>query len=388
MSDPAPLPVPLGVYVHLPWCLRKCPYCDFNSYARRPGEALPERRYVEALLADLEHELPRVWGRRVGSVFLGGGTPSLFSPEAIAALLQGLRARLPLRADCEITLEANPGTAEQGRFRGYREAGVNRLSIGVQSFDDRHLAALGRVHDGAEARRAVEAAHAAGFADINLDLMFGLPSQTVADCLADLRQALALAPSHLSFYQLTLEPNTLFHARPPALPDDDTRWAMQQAGQALLAEHGFAQYEVSAYARPGRQCRHNRNYWEFGDYLGIGAGAHGKRTDPDGRIHRRTKPRQPQAYLDAVAAGTDPGSERALPPAELPFEFMLNTLRLRDGFAPALFRARTGLPWTAVAATVRALAEEGLLTCRAGRWRASELGWRFLDDVVARFLPD
>ncbi len=380
--------IPLGLYVHLPWCLRKCPYCDFNSHAWRDGP-LPEADYVDALLADLEHDLPLVWGRRVSSVFLGGGTPSLFSGEAIHRLLQGLRARLSLDPWCEITLEANPGAVEQGRFRDYRQAGVNRLSLGVQSFDDRALAALGRVHDAAAARRAVDTARAAGFDNLNLDLMFGLPGQDLAASQRDLRQAIALQPEHLSFYQLTIEPHTRFHARPPVLPDDGTRWAMQQAGHALLAEHGYRQYEVSAFARAGRACRHNRNYWEFGDYLGIGAGAHGKLTDPArGTVQRRHKLRQPRAYL---AAAADPGPLAAADPIEpsaLPFEFMLNALRLRDGVPRSLFTARTGLPWSAVAGTVATLVDEELLTVADGRLRATALGWRFLDDVVARFLPD
>jgi oxygen-independent coproporphyrinogen-3 oxidase len=374
------------VYVHLPWCVRKCPYCDFNSHEVK--EVFPEQAYVDALLRDLEQDLPRVWGRRVMSVFIGGGTPSLFSAEAIDRLLSGLRARLPLAPDAEITLEANPGTAEAQRFRDYRGAGINRLSIGVQSFHDDTLQALGRIHGRREAIAAAELAHGAGFDNFNLDLMFALPRQTLAAAREDVATALALAPTHLSYYQLTLEPNTRFYAKPPLLPDEELAWAIQQQGQRLLAEAGYAQYEVSAYARAARQCRHNLNYWQFGDYLGLGAGAHGKLTDAAQQsITRLAKPRHPQHYLDG--AGTPAGiqSERRLTRAEAGFEFMLNALRLTEGFAPALFAAHTGLPISQVEAPLRAAEERGLLEWSLTRIRPTEQGRRFLDDLVGMFLP-
>lgn len=374
---------PLSLYVHVPWCVRKCPYCDFNSHELAAG--LPEGEYVDALLADLERELPLVWGRRLVSIFIGGGTPSLLSGAAVERLLSGIRARLPLPPGAEITLEANPGTAEAGRFRDYRAAGVNRLSIGVQSLDERALRALGRIHDRREALRAVELARAAGFDNLNLDLMFGLPGQDPAAAAADLGEALALAPDHLSWYQLTIEPNTPFHHAPPPTPADDTLWEIQQRGEELLEGAGFDHYEVSAHARPGRQCRHNRNYWEFGDYLGIGAGAHGKITLPaEGRIVRRRRPRHPRDFLG-------PGmtvAEEALLPADLPFEFMMNALRLREGVAEGLFGERTALPGAAIAATLRDAEGRGLLLRGNGRLRASDDGWRFLNTLLMLFLPD
>ncbi|OBS08368.1 radical SAM family heme chaperone HemW [Acidihalobacter prosperus] len=379
-------PIPLSLYVHLPWCVRKCPYCDFNSHAAK-GD-LPETEYVAALLADLEAELPRVWGRRIESVFIGGGTPSLFSAAALGDLLDGLRARLPLRPDVEITLEANPGTFEQARFADYRGLGINRLSIGVQSFDDDALRRLGRIHGADEARRAAEIAHAAGFEDFNLDLMFGLPGQDLAAARRDIDAALALAPTHLSYYQLTLEPNTLFHHDPPALPDEDLIAAMQQAAQTRLAEAGFAQYEVSAYARPGMRCRHNLNYWRFGDYLGIGAGAHGKLTDPaSGSVERHWKLRQPAQYMAAARAGDAAGGRDTVAPAELPFEFMLNALRLREGFDLALFEARTGLPRNCIEDTLNEALGRTLVEREGERVRPSALGWNFLNDLTALFLP-
>ncbi|AOV15698.1 YggW family oxidoreductase [Acidihalobacter aeolianus] len=379
-------PIPLSLYVHLPWCVRKCPYCDFNSHAAK-GD-LPETEYVAALLADLEAELPRVWGRRIESVFIGGGTPSLFSAAALGDLLDGLRARLPLRPDVEITLEANPGTFEQARFADYRGLGINRLSIGVQSFDDDALRRLGRIHGADEARRAAEIAHAAGFEDFNLDLMFGLPGQDLAAAQRDIDAALALAPTHLSYYQLTLEPNTLFHHDPPALPDEDLIAAMQQATQTRLAEAGFAQYEVSAYAHPGRRCRHNLNYWRFGDYLGIGAGAHGKLTDPaSGSVERHWKLRQPAQYMAAARAGDAAGGRETVAAAELPFEFMLNALRLREGFDLTLFEARTGLPRACIEDTLNEALGRTLVEREGERVRPSVLGWNFLNDLTALFLP-
>lgn len=379
-------PIPLSLYVHLPWCVRKCPYCDFNSHTA--GEILPEAEYVEALIADLESELPRVWGRRIESVFIGGGTPSLFSAAALENLLDGLRARLPLRPDIEITLEANPGTFEQARFADYRQLGINRLSIGVQSFNDASLRRLGRIHGGAEALRAADIARASGFEDFNLDLMFGLPGQNLAAARHDIETALALAPSHLSYYQLTLEPNTLFHHDPPTLPDDDLIAEMQAAAQTQLAEGGFAQYEVSAYARAGRRCRHNLNYWTFGDYLGIGAGAHGKLTDPaSGAINRRWKMRQPAQYMKAARAGDATGGSNEITSTERAFEFMLNALRLREGFDLSLFETRTGLSHTYIEDTLNDACQRKLIERDGERVRPSPLGWNFLNDLTALFLP-
>jgi oxygen-independent coproporphyrinogen-3 oxidase len=374
---------PLALYVHLPWCVRKCPYCDFNSHALRAS--LPETTYVDALLRDLEHDRVLVEGRTIESVFLGGGTPSLFSPDAVARLLDGLRARLALAPDAEITLEANPGTVERERFRGFRAAGVNRLSIGVQSFAPAKLAALGRIHGRDEAIAAAQAAHAAGFDNFNLDLMYGLPDQRIEEALADLHQAIALAPAHLSVYQLTLEPHTPFHRHPPKLPDEDALAAMQEGLEQALAAAGYRQYEVSAYARPGRECRHNRNYWEFGDYLGLGAGAHGKITRA-GAVLRTLKPRHPDAYVRAVRTGTA-RTERALAPADLVAEFMLNALRLRDGFRPGLFTERTGQPLALLQEALAAARAEGLLEVDPRRIRPSARGWRYLNDLVMRFLP-
>ncbi len=377
-----PAPPPLTLYVHIPWCVRKCPYCDFNSH--QADGALPEAAYVDALLADLERELPAVWGRTLHAIFIGGGTPSLFSAEAIDRLLGGLRGLLALKPGLEITLEANPGTLEQGRFAEYRAAGINRLSIGVQSFDAKALERLGRIHGPAEARAAAEAAQAAGFDNINLDLMFGLPGQDITAALADLDRAIALQPAHLSWYQLTLEPNTRFHRFPPELPPPDVVADMAAAGQARLADAGYTRYEVSAYARDGRRCRHNLNYWQFGDYLGIGAGAHQKLTDAAaGRVERSWRLRHPRAYLEAADRV---GGRRALAPEDLVFEYMLNALRLTEGFTPGDFTARTGLPWSSAAGTVESLVARELL--EAGeRIRPTPLGARFLDDLVAEFLP-
>lgn len=380
---PPSTPPPLSLYVHLPWCVRKCPYCDFNSHpATLP---VPEAQYVDALLRDLAQDAPAVAGRAVRTVFFGGGTPSLFAPESIDRLLAGVRARVELDASAEVTLEANPGTVETQRFRGYRDAGINRLSIGIQSFEPEKLARLGRIHGRAEALAAAAAARDAGIANFNLDLMFGLPQQTVAQALADLDTALAQGPAHLSLYQLTIEPNTAFFAEPPPLPDHDRLWTMQQALQERLAAHGFRQYEVSAYALPGNECRHNLNYWQFGDYLGIGAGAHGKLTGARG-IRRRRKVAHPREYL--AHAGTPAGiaEEQQLTGAETAAEFMLNALRLRDGFAPTLFEERTGLPLTTVGATLQLAQDKGLLEIGPDRIRASAVGYRFLDDLVSLFL--
>ena len=387
MAPLDPADVPLAVYVHLPWCVRKCPYCDFNSHPQRG--ALPIREYVDALLADLDHDLALAGARPVQAVFFGGGTPSLFPPEAIARVLQGLAARLPLAADAEVTLEANPGTVEHGPFAGYRAAGVNRLSFGVQSFDDGCLQRLGRIHTAGEAERAVKAAQDAGFGEINLDLMYALPGQTLAMAVDDVERALALQPGHLSHYQLTLEPNTLFALRPPpGLPDPDLAWEMQEASQARLAAAGLLQYEVSAYAQPGRACRHNLNYWRFGDYLGLGAGAHAKLTLADGRVLRRWKQRHPAAYLAQAGSAAAIGGDEVLDPARLAFDFMLNALRLRDGVPLALFGARTGLPVDAIAAPLAQARARGWLEPDPAWLRTTDLGWRFLNDVLGLFLPD
>jgi len=376
---------PLALYIHIPWCVRKCPYCDFNSHA--VGGQIPERAYVGALIADLEQDLPQVAGRVLETIFIGGGTPSLFEPEAIAALLEAIGQRLPLAPDLEVTLEANPGTAECGKFRGFREAGVNRLSIGIQSFNDRQLQHLGRIHDRGEAISAVSIAAEAGYNNVNLDLMFGLPDQSQADALSDIRAALDLNPTHLSFYQLTLEPNTLFHKHPPPLPEDELIWSMQAACQSLIAEQGFRQYEVSAYAREGFRCRHNLNYWQFGDYLGIGAGAHGKLTDvATGRITRTWKVRRPQHYLEGAGRPESIGGSDAVARQDLPLEFLMNHLRLREGFAGATFVERTGLPQEALEPVLSVCIEAGLLERQDDVIRCSDTGWRFLDNVLERFV--
>jgi len=373
----------LSLYVHIPWCVRKCPYCDFNSHAVR--EPIDQDGYVDALLRDLDQEVARGPLSAVHSIFVGGGTPSLFDGAVIGRLLEGIARRVELVADAEITLEANPGTAEAGRFADYRAAGVNRLSIGVQSLDDARLETLGRIHGAAEALRAYELARMAGFENINLDLMFGLPGQTTAQAIADLQGVVALGSEHLSWYQLTLEPNTLFHHRPPQLPDDDSLAEMTDEGQALLADAGLDQYEVSAYARAGRRCRHNLNYWQFGDYLGIGAGAHGKLTLPSG-IVRRSKLRGPHDYL-ARGGGGAVQAERALVEAELPVEFFLNALRLNAGVPAALFEQRTGLSLQRVAGPLARARELGLLAADPGRLRATAGGLRFLNDLLALFEP-
>ncbi len=375
-------PPPLSLYLHLPWCVRKCPYCDFNSH--QLAADIPQQDYIAALLRDLEQDLPRAWGRHIHSIFIGGGTPSLFSPEAIDQLLSSVRALLPVSPDSEITLEANPGTVELGRFKGYRDAGINRLSIGIQSFNDEKLHALGRIHGGTEALRAAETARAAGFDNFNLDLMFGLPRQTVPEALADLKTAIAMQPSHLSLYQLTIEPNTQFHHQPPILPDDDTIWSMQQQLQALLAANNYVQYEVSAYAQPGRQCLHNLNYWRFGDYLGIGAGAHAKITDADG-ITRLWKIKQPKDYMHNPSGI---GGERRLSRREVPLEFMMNALRLTGGFPTSLFQERAGLPLSVAQKPLRRAEEKGLIVWDVETIYPTELGKRFLNDLVTLFLPD
>jgi len=377
---------PLSLYVHVPWCLKKCPYCDFNSHAWRGGAAeLPEARYVDALLRDLEDALPFVWGRRVHSVFIGGGTPSLFAPATIERLVAAIRARVPLAPGCEITLEANPGTFERERFHGYADAGVTRLSIGVQSFDDAKLAALGRVHDAAQARAAITEATTA-FATFNVDLMYALPGQTLAECDADVAAALAFAPPHLSIYHLTIEPNTLFAHAPPPLPDDDAGAAMLDRIVASTAGAGLERYEVSAFARPGHRSRHNVNYWEFGDYLGIGAGAHGKISFPH-RVVRTVRLRDPAAYMAGAERGAAVASETEVARGELAFEFMLNALRLKDGFALASFAERTGLPLSAIERPLAEAERRGLVE-RDLRWlRPTPLVFDFLSDLQQLFLP-
>jgi oxygen-independent coproporphyrinogen-3 oxidase len=363
--------------------VKKCPYCDFNSHAA--GPELPEAAYVEALLADLDADLPQVHGRPLTSIFFGGGTPSLFSAEALGRILAGVEQRVPFAPDIEITLEANPGTFEQAKFAAYRALGINRLSIGVQSFQADKLKALGRIHDGDEAIRAADMARAAGFDNFNLDLMHGLPNQSLDDALGDLRIAIAQQPTHLSWYQLTLEPNTVFWNQPPTLPEDDILWDIQEAGQALLAEHGYAQYEVSAYAQPGKAARHNLNYWSFGDFLGIGAGAHAKLSSPDGTIKRSWKTRLPKDYLDPSKRFS--AGERLLGPDELPFEFLMNVLRLTDGSASELFTQRTGLPLSQLAAARAEAEQRGLLHSDPTRLTATREGQLFLNDLLQHFLP-
>jgi oxygen-independent coproporphyrinogen-3 oxidase len=371
---------PLALYVHIPWCVRKCPYCDFNSHERTG--ALPEHEYINRLMLDIEASLPSVWGRRVMSVFIGGGTPSLFSPESIDALLSGVRARLALDPHAEVTLEANPGTVEAGRFRGFRGAGVNRISIGIQSFDERMLAALGRIHSADEARRAVEAA-ASSFDNVNLDLMYGLPGQSLAMARADLEEALGLGVAHVSAYQLTIEPNTVFWSRPPALPEHDLAADMQLAAEEALRSAGYEHYETSAFARPGQRCRHNANYWEFGDYLGIGAGAHGKLSFPD-RVTRHARAKQPAEYMKPDARL----EQSVVEPAELPFEFMLNALRLVEGFDVQLFSQRTGLPIHIVEGRLQVAEDKGLLERDWKRIRPTQRGRLFLNELLEAFLPD
>ncbi len=381
-------PPPLSLYVHLPWCVRKCPYCDFNSHQGK-GE-LPFDAYIDALLRDLDFDLPLVWGRTVQTVFFGGGTPSLFPPRHIDRFLQEASSRLRFAPGCEITLETNPGTAEHGRFGEYHKAGVNRISFGIQSFDDGCLQRLGRIHDSAEAEAAVKLAQDAGFDNLNLDLMYALPQQTPAMAENDLRRAFALRPAHVSHYQLTLEPNTVFFARPPKdIPDDDAAWDMQERCQALLDEAGYAQYEVSAYARPDRQCAHNLNYWRYGDYLGIGAGAHGKLTlGSEQTILRRWKIRHPTAWLAAAGTQQAIGGDDRIDPARRPFEFMLNALRLNVGFAEGDFERRTGLPLSSVQERLAQAQERGWLSHRGGTVAPTETGRRYLNDLLETFLND
>jgi oxygen-independent coproporphyrinogen-3 oxidase len=402
---------PLSLYVHIPWCVRKCPYCDFNSHELKPPRphALPvegdlksgpptaerelpgiepelERQYLSALIADLETALPQVWGRPVHTVFFGGGTPSLLSAHALDELLSAIRARLPLAPDAEITLEANPGTFEAQKFADYRAAGVNRLSIGIQSFDPAHLKALGRIHDGAQARAAIEIAQAS-FDNFNLDLMYALPGQTVEQALADIDTAIGFGPQHISAYYLTIEPNTFFYRHPPQLPDQDVAADMQEAIEARLASAGYRHYETSAFARPGREARHNLNYWTFGDYLGIGAGAHSKLSFAD-RILRQMRAKQPRDYLEKIAAGVPLQQEQRLAAEELPFEFMMNALRLIDGVELRLFAERTGLPVHVLRKPLDAAERSGLIERDHLRVRPTLRGQRFLNDLLQIFLKD
>lgn len=377
---------PLSLYIHIPWCVRKCPYCDFNSHTA--SDKLPEMAYVDALLADLEQECPLVWGRTVQSIFIGGGTPSLFSADAYDRLFSGLRALLPLKTDAEITLEANPGTFEAARFRDYRQLGINRLSIGIQSFNNAALEKLGRIHDGTEAQKAVEIAYQSGFDNVNLDLMFGLPGQTEAEAINDVRTAIALQPQHISYYQLTIEPNTLFYQQPPTLPDDDPIIDWQEANQARLAEAGYLQYEVSAYAKAGKQCRHNVNYWQFGDYLGIGAGAHGKLSDAASQsITRRVKQKQPQAYLETAGSDKRLLKSETLNTRDIGFEFMLNALRLSEGVPTPLFQQHTGVPLGQFDRALQQAEALELLEYDIQRIRPTEKGKRYLNTLIELFLP-
>ena len=376
---------PLSLYVHLPWCIKKCPYCDFNSH-EMAGADLPEQRYIDALIADLEASLPLIWGRSVHSIFIGGGTPSLFSPAAIDRLLGELRARLRLDADCEITLEANPGTFEKDRFKAFRHAGVTRLSVGVQSFNDAHLKALGRVHDSAQAIAAVQEA-AANFDTFNLDIMYALPGQTLEGLEKDMRQALALSPPHISIYHLTIEPNTYFAKFPPVIPEEDLAYAMLDRITEMTAQAGMQRYEVSAYAKPGHRCFHNLNYWQFGDYLGIGAGAHSKLSFAH-RIVRQVRWREPRLYMEKALAGEAVTQEGEVSRADLPFEYMLNALRLRDGFKLQDFAEKTGLPVTALHTGLEEAERKGLIERDLTSLRPTERGFDFLNDLQSLFLSD
>lgn len=376
---------PLSLYIHTPWCVQKCPYCDFNSHAIK--DSVPEQAYLQALLADLQQDLPRIWGRRVISVFIGGGTPSVLSPDFYHQLFSELRALLALNGTAEITLEANPGTVDANHFKAYREAGVNRLSIGIQSFNDEQLQRLGRIHNAAQAHKAIEIARLSGFDNLNLDLMFGLPDQTVKQGLEDIEQALRFYPEHLSYYQLTIEPNTYFHSHTPALPDVDTIWEVQTQAQQRLASEGFVQYEVSAYNRDKHECVHNRNYWEFGDYLGIGAGAHSKLTDVNQQtVYRTIKEKHPRDYMHKAALGTVTISEQSLSRHELAVEFMLNALRLANGFSTAIFAERTGLPIAVVEKALTNAEQQGYIEWSLDSIRPTEKGQLFLNNLMELFL--
>jgi putative oxygen-independent coproporphyrinogen III oxidase len=389
MTDRAPIGAAgssLALYVHMPWCVRKCPYCDFNSHQLKSAQ--PDRTYIDALLRDFDTELPLVSTRRVDTVFFGGGTPSLFSPDEFDRLLRGLRQRIDFAGDAEVTLEANPGTIERGRFEGYAQAGINRVSLGAQTFSAAALTRLGRIHTADDTHRAVSELRAAGIDNFNLDLMYALPQQTLEEAITDVATACALQPTHMSYYQLTLEPGTVFFTRPPPLPDDELAWRIQTECQQLLSAAGYEQYEVSAYARDGRQCRHNLNYWSFGDYVGLGAGAHGKLTMglPE-NIVRTAKPKQPRDFKDRLAnVGIAAGERRTIDTSDLPFEFMLNALRLNQGFASSVFEARTGLTLDALEPALSTARTKGLIEATHNGWRATDLGRRFLNDLQAGFL--
>ena len=376
---------PLSLYEHIPWCLRKCPYCDFNSHEQR--DETSEQDYIDALISDLEQELPGIWGRTVQSIFFGGGTPSLMSTTGMDQLLGKIRALIPLAPHAEITLEANPGTAEQQKFHAFRRSGINRLSIGIQSFSDAALSRLGRIHNSAEARQAFVMARDAGFDNINLDLMYGLPQQELAEALDDIDQALALQPEHLSHYQLTLEPNTLFHHHPPPLPDDDRQWDMQQACQQRLARAGFEHYEISAYASNQHLCQHSLNYWQFGDYVGIGAGAHGKISDASQQhIRRTTKPRQPQDYIEASRKGAPIATSHIIKRDEVGLEYLMNTLRLQQGFPVPQFQERSGQTLNLIEKGLQQAEQRGLLQRDIHHIRTTELGQRHLNELLTLFM--
>jgi putative oxygen-independent coproporphyrinogen III oxidase len=378
---------PLALYIHIPWCVRKCPYCDFNSHEAR--DVLPEDHYIKALLADLDQELPSVWGRTVDSLFIGGGTPSLFSARGIQQLLSEIRARVPLRPGAEITLEANPGTVDQARFSGYRDAGINRLSLGIQSFQDGLLASIGRIHDASEALAATLAARRAGFENINLDLMFGLPAQTTAEALLDLHTAIDLQPTHMSWYELSIEPNTWFYRHPPLQPDDAALWEMQMAGRSLLEDAGYHRYEVSAYAQQGSQCRHNLNYWQFGDYLGIGAGAHAKISNAATQtIIRSSKVKHPRGYLEKAHSMARISSSTVLTVDDVILEFAINSLRLDSGFTKAAFTAATSLPFASIESRVETAIENAWLTVDKGFIKTTEKGQRYLNELLQQWLPE
>lgn len=377
---------PLSLYIHLPWCVKKCPYCDFNSHEFSPS-GLEEEQYIDALIRDLETELPRVWGRTISSVFIGGGTPSLFSPATLDKLLSAIRARLNIHPQIEITLEANPGTAEADKFRSYREIGINRLSLGVQSFNDENLKALGRIHDSAEAINAIELTKAAGFDDFNIDLMFGLPKQTINDALNDLEMAVKQLSTHISWYQLTIEPNTIFNSKPPTLPNEDELWAMQEQGQVFLQENNFKQYEISAYAKDKHTAVHNMNYWQFGDYIGIGAGAHGKITNvAEQKIERFTRHKIPKRYIELAGSDAVITETRVLNCDELTLEFMMNALRLTEGIPTHLFTDRTGLPLKSAEKELMLAEERGLIDWQMNELKPSLAGSRYLNELLELFV--
>jgi len=378
---------PLSLYIHFPWCIQKCPYCDFNSHELRTD--LDEKAYIDALINDLDQELPSFWGRSISSIFMGGGTPSLFSPESIDRLLSELRARLSFAPNIEITMEANPGTIELGKFNEFNSAGINRLSIGIQSFNDDKLKSLGRIHGRKEAVRAAEFAHDAGFNSFNLDLMYGLPNQSLAEAVDDIETAIALEPKHLSHYQLTIEPNTFFHHQPPSVPDDDRLWEMQEACQTRLAKNGYAQYEISAYAKDGYQCQHNLNYWQFGDYLGIGAGAHGKLTNaPEQNISRSWKVKQPKDFLNNAINEKRISGQKTLSRQEAAFEFMMNTLRLNEGFQTETFQQHVGLPISIIEKQLKQAEEKGFISWELKRIKPTDMGRQYLNTLLELFIPD